>query len=108
VRAGQLLKQARTSAGLTQAQLARRLGISQPEIARLESSVSNPRIATLERAVGATGQSLTLALEPGPGIDESLIAESLRFNPSERLRQFESSYASARQLAGRAFAARGS
>jgi transcriptional regulator with XRE-family HTH domain len=101
--AAALLKQARISAGLTQAELARRIGIRQPEIARLESPASNPTVATLERAVAATGHSLTLGIEPDFGIDESLIAASLAVSPAERLRQFESFYASARSLAGRAF-----
>jgi transcriptional regulator with XRE-family HTH domain len=103
-----LIRQARTSAGLTQAQLAKRLGIGQPEIARLESPRSNPRMATLERVVAATGHSLELGLAPEMGLDESQIAASLQVSPAERLRHFESFYEFAREFGGQAFAARGS
>jgi transcriptional regulator with XRE-family HTH domain len=60
VDAGLLLAQARREAGLTQAQLAGRLGISQPAVAQLERYASNPRISTLERALRATGAELII------------------------------------------------
>jgi uncharacterized protein len=106
--ASALIRRARAAAGLTQAELARRAGVKQPEVARLESTGANPRIATLNRVVAATGHSLTLGLDRGAGIDESLIAGSLRLTPSERLRQFESFYKFAQSAGGRAFAAHGS
>ena len=102
-----LVKRARQAAGLTQAELAGRLGINQPEIARLEAPGANPRIRTLDRVVAATGQSLTLDLEPPTGIDETLIAASLRTPPSERLAQFEGFYEFAQAHGGKAFQARG-
>ena len=98
-----LIREARQAAGLTQAQLAERLGTKQPEIARLEAAGANPRLATLGRVVAATGHSLALGLEPAAGIDETLIAASLRDSPSERLRQFESFYEFAQGVGGRAF-----
>jgi transcriptional regulator with XRE-family HTH domain len=58
--AGGLLALARREAGLTQAQLARRLGISQAAVAQFERPSSNPRIATLERALRATGAELVI------------------------------------------------
>lgn len=106
--AAAVVKQARRAAGLTQAGLAKRTGVKQPEIARLEAAGANPRIATLNKVVAATGHSLTLSLDRGAGIDESLIAASLRDSPSERLRQFESFYKFAQSVGGRAFAAGGS
>ena len=57
---GWLLAQARRDAGLTQAELARRLGISQPAVAQLERFDSNPRIETLERALRAVGAELVI------------------------------------------------
>lgn len=81
-----LIRRARASSGLTQAQLAERLGISQPEVARLESPRANPTIATLEAAVAATGNELVLGLEPDrSGIDEAQIRENLKLTPAQRL-----------------------
>jgi transcriptional regulator with XRE-family HTH domain len=98
---GTVVRDARAEAGLTQAELAERLGVSQPTVARLESPRSNPRLATLERAVAATGNQLELRLRPAryPGIDESLIRSSLERSPAERLASFTSEYRGLRRLA---------
>jgi len=45
-----IIRRARQDAGLTQQQLAARLGISQAAVAQLEGATSNPTIATVERA----------------------------------------------------------
>src|SRR5262245_45252059 len=92
-----LIKRARLAAGLTQSELARRAGVKQPEIARLESPGANPRIATLKRVVAATGHTVALALGEPPVIDETLVAASLRETPAERLRRFESLHEFARR-----------
>ncbi len=98
IHAGSLIRAARRKAGLSQAELARRLDTTQSAIARLESPRSNPRIETLDRAVAATGQRVTASVEGDIGLDESLIASALRIEPAERLRRFGSSYRSARAL----------
>lgn len=46
---GYLLRLARESAGLTQAELAERLGISQQAVAQAERWMSNPTVAFIER-----------------------------------------------------------
>jgi transcriptional regulator with XRE-family HTH domain len=103
--AGELIRKSRQKADLTQAELARRLGTTQSAVARLESSRSNPRIDTLERALLAAGQSLTLrSRRPKSSVDETLIARQLRLTPEERLRSFEASYRDVRELAGSALA----
>jgi|SRR5918994_4486400 predicted transcriptional regulator len=93
-----LIKRARKAAGLTQADLARRARMKQPEIARLESAGANPRLSTLKRVVAATGHSLKLDLDEDFGLDETLIVESLKQSPEERLRGFESFYRTAQQM----------
>jgi len=55
----QAMIQARSRAGLTQAQVAERMGISQPRVARIESG-SNVSLDILRRYAAATGSKLTL------------------------------------------------
>jgi transcriptional regulator with XRE-family HTH domain len=94
-----LLKETRRQAGLTQAQLARRLGVSQAAVAKLEQPGANPTVDTLDDALWATGHRLTLdAPVRRPGVDESLIRQHLELSPAERLRGIETMYAQARML----------
>ena len=103
-----LIKRARQAAGLTQTELAKRARMKQPEIARLEARGANPRLSTLKRVVTATGHSLKLELDEDLGLDETLVAGSLRETPDERLRAFEGMYAFAREYGGIAFRTDGS
>ena len=64
VTAGAVLRQARSTAGLTQRELARRAGVSQSVVAAYESGTREPSLATLAALVEATGISLTLDLGP--------------------------------------------
>ena len=60
--------------GLTQAQLARRLGITQPSVARLEAAGDEVTVGTLQRALNAMGRALVLQAQLRPSsVDESLI-----------------------------------
>jgi len=56
----QLIRKARTRAGLSQAQLAARAKTSQPAIARYEAGTATPTLATLQRLLSASGDSLVL------------------------------------------------
>jgi len=58
------LIEARTRAGLTQEQVARRMKTTQAVIARLESGGSKPSTRTLERYAEATGSRLRITFEP--------------------------------------------
>jgi transcriptional regulator with XRE-family HTH domain len=105
---GRLVAQARSEAGLTQAELARRLGVSQAAVAELERPSSNPRIATLDRALRAAGADLRLSVSPRrASIDESLVRQQLALTPAERLRGLEAMYEQARTLASAGAASRG-
>ena len=55
---------ARAAAGLTQAELARRMNTTQGAIARLESGVSMPSTRTLRRLAAATGHKVKIRLVP--------------------------------------------
>lgn len=53
----------RKRAGLTQGELAKKMGTTQPVIARLESGRVRPSIRTLERLAEATGSRLLISFE---------------------------------------------
>ena len=59
----------RTAAGLTQAQLAKKIGTSQPAIARLETGldVRTPRWDTLQRIATALGRKLKFKFAASSG-----------------------------------------
>lgn len=69
VTAGQVLRQARSRAGLTQRQLAERAGVSQSVIAAYERDTREPSLSTLAALVEATG--ITLDLELGPALPKT-------------------------------------
>jgi ribosome-binding protein aMBF1 (putative translation factor) len=58
------LIEARTRAGLTQEQVARRMKTTQAVIVRLEGGGSKPSTPTLERYAEATGSHLRITFEP--------------------------------------------
>jgi transcriptional regulator with XRE-family HTH domain len=93
-RCGSLLRDARRRHDLGQAELAKRLGTSQPAVSRIERDQVSPTIETLERILNAMGETLrvsTLSLsEPAPGGSNQSIAElraDYRLTPEERLSQ---------------------
>lgn len=65
-RLGALIREHRHAAGLTQTELARRAGTSQPTVARLETGTSEPTVATLRRIASALGVDLVIEFHPIP------------------------------------------
>jgi transcriptional regulator with XRE-family HTH domain len=63
VDAGTTLREARTRAGLSQAELARRSGTSQATVSAYEGGSKQPTVATFSRLLAATGARL--AVEAG-------------------------------------------
>jgi transcriptional regulator with XRE-family HTH domain len=55
---------ARNRAGLTQEKLARKMGTTQPTVARLESGRTIPSMRTLQRLATATGSRLQISFQP--------------------------------------------
>ena len=55
---------ARKRAGLTQMELARKMGTTQPVVARMEGGRVQPSLQTLQRLAKATGSRLTIRFEP--------------------------------------------
>lgn len=64
--AARLLKEARTRAGLSQVELARRAGVTQSVISAYESGKRQPALPTLVDLVRASGMDLVLQVEPVP------------------------------------------
>jgi transcriptional regulator with XRE-family HTH domain len=60
----EVIMDVRNRAGLTQEELARRMGTTQPVVARLESGRTHPSMQTLERLAEATGSRLLISFAP--------------------------------------------
>jgi transcriptional regulator with XRE-family HTH domain len=99
----QLIREARERAGLSQAEVGRRLGQTQAAVARLESPNANPTMETLDRVLKATGHRLELSARPATThLDEAQIIERLKMTPAERLAVFQESYDRMRDLTRKA------
>src|SRR3954447_20924041 len=85
VPAGTLLRTARHARRLTQRELARRSGVAQPTIARIESGRESPRLRTLETLLEVCGYVIEAIPTPGHGVDRTQMHELLRVNPRRRL-----------------------
>ena len=81
---GQLIRRARLSAGLTQRELAQRLGTHQPVIARWENESTRPNFDSVVKAVEACGFDLQVELR-SVDHDTVLVRRELAKNPAERL-----------------------
>ena len=79
------LRNARRAAGLSQRELARRAGVAQPAVARIEAGGVVPRVDTLEHLLRACGHTLEVTRRAGAGVDRSVIRELLRLTPRQRL-----------------------
>jgi len=60
MKVGEVIRNARTRAKLSQAALADRAKTSQPAVARYEAGAASPSLGTLERILAACGSSLVL------------------------------------------------
>lgn len=103
-----MIREARRAAGLTQRELARRMGTTQSSVSQLESARANPRVSTLERALRTCGRELTATTRPtASSIDETLVAQRLRLSPGQRIRSLERGYRDVRKIALAAARSRG-
>lgn len=85
MKGGSVIKRARQRAGISQAELARRLGTQQPVVARWESGARSPSFETVGRAVEACGLALDVGLiERDPG-EDALLHQWQHLTPTERV-----------------------
>lgn len=87
------LRDARRRAAVSQRELARRTGVPQATISRIERGRVSPSTETLARLLDACGQELVAVERPGRGLDRTLIAEKLRLAPGDRARRAAAEWA---------------
>jgi transcriptional regulator with XRE-family HTH domain len=87
---GELVREARKRAGLTQAELADRAGTTQSAIARLESGRTSPALEQVERLLKLCGFQLVVQLEPYDDSDLVQAEASLRRSYDERAQRLTS------------------
>ena len=80
-----LVREARLAAGITQQELAARVGTAQSAIARYESAKSLPDIDTLHRVLAACGQRLELRAVPIDDQHLRQLRESLALTTGQRV-----------------------
>jgi transcriptional regulator with XRE-family HTH domain len=86
---GTLIREARRRAGLTQQQLAARLGTTQSAIARLERRRTDPSFSRVVEAVRACGLDLVPQLVPRDDSDWSVASTNLAASPDARVRRHQ-------------------
>ena len=72
-----LLREARKRAGLTQRQLAERLGVAQPQVARWESGRAAPSFERLKAVLAVCGLDVEISLAPR---DEDTVDNARKLN----------------------------
>src|SRR5262249_22261823 len=85
---GELIRLARTRAGLSQEELAERLHLPRPQIARWERDAHDPGFMTVRRVLHACGFDLSLTLIPyeRDAEREERLHDLQRKSPQDRLR----------------------
>ena len=87
---GELVREARKRARMTQAQLAELAGTTQSAIARMESGRTSPSFEQVERLMRLCGFQLIVELAPYDDSDIVQAEALLRATPDDRLRRLES------------------
>ena len=81
----EIIRTARRDAGLTQRDLAERVGTTQSAVSRWEHGGDEPRLSTLVRVLRACGVDADLVVRPREAVDRAQIRQQLAMSPSERL-----------------------
>jgi transcriptional regulator with XRE-family HTH domain len=82
---GRLIREARRLGGLTQADLARRLGTTQSAVSNWERGRDTPRVDTLARILEACGFEADMTFRRLDDVDRAQIRQNLAMTPAERL-----------------------
>ena len=84
LRTGLLIREVRGYAGLTQQELAERLGTSQSAISTWERGGDTPRVDTLARILKACDFEADIVLRHRDDVDQSQLAMHLAMTPTQR------------------------
>ena len=87
MRSATLIQQARRRAGLTQAELAGRVGTTQSAVARWERGASRPTVERLQALVEACGLELQLGLASPNGDELAALRRNLALTVDERVQR---------------------
>lgn len=91
--ASSVIRDARRTRGITQRQLADRMGTTQAAVAKLERPGANPTVATLRKALAAADHRLSLAASPATSsVDLPQLLANLRLTPTERLERHQAAH----------------
>jgi transcriptional regulator with XRE-family HTH domain len=85
VTSGELLRQARLRAGLSQDELSERVGVHRSQIARWERDAVQPSLETIRQLVRACGFDLPMRLVPYDDSGDDALREALVLSPQERV-----------------------
>jgi transcriptional regulator with XRE-family HTH domain len=85
LRTGELVREVRAHAGLTQAELAARLGTSQSAVSGWERRHDVPRVDTLARILQACGFEADLTFRRHDDVDRAQLLGNLALTPRQRL-----------------------
>ncbi|MCZ7587273.1 MAG: helix-turn-helix domain-containing protein [Gaiella sp.] len=85
MRSADVIYGSRRRARLTQAELARRLGIPQSQVSRWERGIAAPSFETLQRIVRACCLELTIGLANRDDSYAAFVARALDHTPAERI-----------------------
>jgi transcriptional regulator with XRE-family HTH domain len=100
-RGGELIREARLRAGLTQAELSELTGRERSVIARWEQGVISPPVDSLMEIIHACGFDLPLTLMPIDKSADEGLREALLETPSERIERLVMELGPKRARAGR-------
>src|SRR3954471_13537225 len=87
MRGGELIREARTRAGLTQGELSDRTGRDRSVIARWEQGLVSPPVESLVTCLHACGFDLPFVLVPLDEAADKELGKSLMLPPNERVKR---------------------
>src|SRR5215208_3339975 len=87
MRGGELIREARTRAGLTQGELSERTGRDRSVIARWEQGLVSPPVESLVACLHACGFDLPFVLVPLDETADNELGESLMLPPNDRVKR---------------------
>lgn len=89
MKAQSYLREARRRAGITQRELAGRVGTTQSAVARIESGATEPSFARVAALIAACGLEVRVGLVPANDADWSLAIDNLRLDHDARVRKHQ-------------------